>query len=67
MRHRLTRNCKYRVLSCLTFEFHLYRLEEVSKSGPENRYEEIFRAKALGLLDILTVVPSLRLTADFIF
>jgi sulfite reductase alpha subunit-like flavoprotein len=43
-----------------------YRLGEIIKSG-STKYEEIFRKPSLGLIDILTVVPSLRLTANFLF
>lgn len=43
-----------------------YRLEEVVQSKSE-KYDQLFHQRALGLLDILSVVPSLRLTADFIF
>ena len=31
------------------------------------KYDEVFLKPALGLIDILTVVPSLRLTPNFIF
>mmetsp|Transcript_25768 Transcript_25768/g.34434 ORF Transcript_25768/g.34434 Transcript_25768/m.34434 type:complete len:244 (+) Transcript_25768:919-1650(+) len=41
-------------------------LEEAVKSK-STKYDEVFHQRALGLIDILTVVPSLRLTADFIF
>lgn len=41
-------------------------LEEITKSGSK-KYDEIFVQGCLGLIDILTVVPSLRLTADYIF
>lgn len=41
-------------------------LEEMTKSG-NTKYDEIFKERNLGLIDILTVVPSLRLTANFIF
>ena len=44
----------------------LNRLEEVVQSKSE-KYDQLFHQRALGLLDILSVVPSLRLTADFIF
>lgn len=40
-------------------------LEAASKN--KEKYEEIFMQRCLGLIDILSVVPSLRLTPDFIF
>jgi len=33
----------------------------------KSKYDEVFMQRNLGLLDILQVVPSLRLTPDFIF
>ena len=50
------------MLFCLFYD----RLEEVTKSG-STLYDDLFRSKGLGLIDILSVVPSLRLTANFIF
>lgn len=41
-------------------------LEEVVKNK-STKYDEIFMQRNLGLLDILSVVPSLRLTPNFIF
>lgn len=41
-------------------------LEEVVKNK-STKYDEIFLKRNLGLLDILSVVPSLRLTPNFIF
>lgn len=41
-------------------------LEEVVKSG-STQYDELFKNRCLGLLDVQSVVPSLRLTANFIF
>lgn len=41
-------------------------LEEVVKNK-STKYDELFKQNNLGLLDILSVVPSLRLTPDFIF
>ena len=37
-----------------------------SKAGVA-KYDQIFKQRNLGLIDILSVVPSLRLTATFIF
>ena len=36
------------------------------KSG-STKYDELFVQRCIGLIDILSVVPSLRLTANFIF
>ena len=41
-------------------------LEEVVKNK-STKYDEIFKQRNLGLLDIHSVVPSLRMTPDFIF
>lgn len=45
---------------------YFIRLSEVVASG-SNKYDEVFIQQKLGLLDILDVVPSLRLTPQFIF
>ena len=42
------------------------RLTEAVAPG-SNQYDEIFIQRKLGLLDILEVVPSLKLTPQFIF
>lgn len=41
-------------------------LEESVKRG-NTKFEELFHKRAIGLLDIQSIVPSLRLTANFIF
>ena len=43
-----------------------YRLEECVKKGT-TKYDELFMKRALGLIDIHSVVPSLRMTPSFIF
>lgn len=42
-------------------------LEELTSKAGAAKYDEIFKQRNLGLIDILSVVPSLRLTANFIF
>ena len=42
------------------------RLSEAVSTG-SNQYDQIFIQQKLGMLDILDVVPSLKLTPDFIF
>ena len=42
-----------------------FRLSEAVATG-SSKYDEIFIQQRYGLLDILEVVPSLRLTAAFI-
>lgn len=42
-------------------------LLEESVSKGNTKFEDLFHKRAVGLLDIHSIVPSLRLTADFIF
>ena len=44
----------------------VYRLESVVKTG-STKFDELFKQRQVGLIDMQTIVPSLRLTADFIF
>ena len=48
------------------FNLSLNRLEEVVKNG-STLYEELFIKRQVGLIDIQTIVPSLRMKPNFIF